>query len=101
MSAKLSIRTLTKNFQNALPSAFQNSLPNFRSVADIIAKFPADFCNFTPPIFAISPPSPADFCNFAPFATIFGSARASPSHRLFGEGTVIGKVMPSRLRLSN
>jgi hypothetical protein len=56
---------LTKNFHKLLPSAFQNFLPNPDSVADIIAKIPADFCNLTPPIFAITPPAPADFCKFA------------------------------------
>jgi hypothetical protein len=64
MGEKVSRSPLTKKFPETLATPISETLQNACNVVDIIAKIPADFCNFTPPIFAITPPSPADFCKF-------------------------------------
>jgi hypothetical protein len=65
MDEKVSRSPLTKKFPETLVMPISETLPNACNVVDIIAKIPADFCNFTPPIFAITPPSSSDFCKFA------------------------------------
>jgi hypothetical protein len=62
MGEKVSRSPLTKKFPETLATPISETLPNACNVVDIIAKIPADFCNFTPPIFAITPPSSPDFC---------------------------------------
>jgi hypothetical protein len=61
MGEKGSRSPLTKKFPETLATPISETLPNACNVVDIIAKIPADFCNFTPPIFAITPPSSSDF----------------------------------------